>query len=134
MIRSEHSAEPGFNVGIALEVTGGDTELLKELADLFLQEYPNLLANLQAAVKERNSQRIESTAHKLKGSTSTFGARAAVEASLALERKGRYGDLEGVDLALAHLEHTYEPLLLELRDYQPDSRRVTPGGPASPSS
>ena len=43
-----------------------------------------------------------------------FGARAAVEAALLLEAKGRSGEMAGVEQALAALEPIFESLLVEL--------------------
>ena len=41
--------QSGFDQAAALEVTGGDRQLLQELADLFQQECPKLLAAMRAA-------------------------------------------------------------------------------------
>jgi HPt (histidine-containing phosphotransfer) domain-containing protein len=104
----------GFDRKAALAVAGGDTELLKELAELFLQEYPKLIADLRAAVQERNPAKLDASAHALKGAVSNFGARAAVEAALLLEAKGRSGEMAGVEQALAALEQIFERLIAEL--------------------
>ena len=104
----------GLDREAALQLTGDDTELLKELAALFLEEYPKLIGNLRIAVKERDPRKLDSSSHALKGAVSTFGARAAAEAALWLEAKGRAGETEGIDDGLAALERILEPLLAEL--------------------
>jgi len=116
--RGDTGASPtgfGFDRESALELTGGDGELLKELAVLFLEEYPKLIANLRTAVMERDPKKLDSSSHALKGAVSNFGARAAVEAALWLESKGRAGDTHGIDDGLAALERILEPLLVELQ-------------------
>jgi HPt (histidine-containing phosphotransfer) domain-containing protein len=67
------------------------------------------------AVQERDPKKLDASAHALKGAASNFGARAVVEAALRLESKGRAGDVDGIDEALASLEQVLEPLLAELR-------------------
>jgi signal transduction histidine kinase/HPt (histidine-containing phosphotransfer) domain-containing protein len=104
----------GFDRKAALAVAGGDAELLRELAELFLQEYPKLIANLRAAVQERNATKLDGSAHALKGAVANFGARAAVDAALSLEARGRSGEMAGVEQALASLEQIFESLLVEL--------------------
>jgi HPt (histidine-containing phosphotransfer) domain-containing protein len=113
-ITSEVESGDGFDWKSALAIAGGDVALLKELAGLFLQEYPKLIGDLRAAVVERDPKKLDTSAHALKGAVANFGAKAAVEAALWLESKGRAGETEGVDKALASLEHTLAPLLVEL--------------------
>ena len=104
----------GFDRESALAVAGGDAQLLKELAELFLQEYPRLIADLRTAVRERDAKKLNAGAHALKGAVANFGARAAVEAALWLEARGRAGEMEGIDDGLASLERILAPLLVEL--------------------
>jgi two-component system sensor histidine kinase/response regulator len=118
-MRPQRSSDRSFDVSAALEMTGGDTELLKELADLFLEEYPKLLGSLRAAIEEKSAKKIEMAAHKLKGSTSGFGAKVAVEKAFGMEKLGRQGDVEGAEKALRELEEAFEPLLGELEDWKP---------------
>jgi len=119
MMRPKQERQPGFDQATALAVTGGDRQLLKELADLFQQECPKMLATLHAAVSANDPHQVEIAAHKLKGSTSSFGATRAVEKVLMLERKGRLGDLTGVQQGLAELEEALRLLFAELNAFQP---------------
>ncbi len=95
---------------VALARVGGDTELLKEIASLFLENYRDWLAELRQAAARGDAQMVERTAHGLKGSVANFGARDAVEASLNLETLGRSGDLAGATESLAALESALETL------------------------
>jgi HPt (histidine-containing phosphotransfer) domain-containing protein len=96
------SREPDLSE--ALSRLDGDAVLLAELARLFLEEGPKLLASLQTAVNERNAAGIETYAHSLKGSISYFGATHAHQFASALERKGRECDLAGVDELFRQLQ------------------------------
>ncbi len=105
----------GFDLESALDVTGGDRELLAELAQLLLQECPSMLADLDAAVARQDGQQIEMAAHKLKGAVTTFGGRAIAAAALRVEMLGKQGELAGIEQHLAALKNLIGPFLAELR-------------------
>jgi HPt (histidine-containing phosphotransfer) domain-containing protein len=91
---------------VAMSRVGGDAELLKELADLFLEEYPRLIAELREAHQQGDAKGVESAAHGLKGSIANFGAQPAVDAALQIEQLGRSGNLNAVGQVLQTLDLT----------------------------
>jgi HPt (histidine-containing phosphotransfer) domain-containing protein len=99
---------------VALSRVAGDAELLKEIAVLFLEDYPKSLLLLRDAVEHGDSQELERTAHGLKGSVSNFGAPAAVEAALTLETLGRAHQMREAAEALDVLERALAALRPEL--------------------
>jgi len=103
---------------VALSRVGGDFDLLKEVVELFLDDYPQALDKIRAAIAQRDPTGVEHHAHSLKGSVSTFGAQGAFEAALALEKKGRSGDLSGVDDGLSKLEYALQVLRPQLEAIQ----------------
>ena len=98
----------------ALARVGGDTELLAEIAGLFLAEYPGLLAELRIAISEGDAKKLERTAHALKGSVANFGAKPAVDSASALERAGRAGDIALARGLIGGLEQVLAALHTEL--------------------
>lgn len=95
---------------VAMARVGGDTELLRELAQLFMEESPRLMAELRAAHEQGDAKQVERTAHGLKGSVANFGAKPAVDAAYQIEQLGKAGKLEpaaevlrSLDLALLAL-------------------------------
>lgn len=98
----------------ALMRVGGDPELLKEIAVLFLESYPGWLEELRQAATRGDAQTVENTAHGLKGSVANFGAADAVDAAFQLERQGRNRDLSNVSTSLAALEAALSTLRPEL--------------------
>lgn len=84
-----------FNRNLALDRVGGDEELLREVAQLFLQEYPSLLCQLEEAVAHDDAGRVMETAHTMKGSLATLGAEAGTQIALQLETMGRHRTLTG---------------------------------------
>jgi two-component system sensor histidine kinase/response regulator len=105
---------PAIDRELALARVGGDADLLKEIAQLFLDDYPKVLTELRAAVASADARGVERAAHGLKGSVSHFGARAAVEASGAIEQMGRTHQLAGVSGVVQELELALAALRPEL--------------------
>jgi HPt (histidine-containing phosphotransfer) domain-containing protein len=103
-----------FDRDLALSRVGGDIELLKEIATLFLDDYPKSLIDLHEAVKTGDAKRVERAAHGLKGSVSNFAARPAVDAALQLETMGRAQQLTEVEHVLRSLELALAALRPEL--------------------
>ena len=93
-----------LNRSIALERVGGDLELLREVARIFLDDYPNTVSSIRAAVSSGDAKTLEHQAHNLKGAVSNFGADAAVRAALLLEQFGRAGETNGAEAAVEVLE------------------------------
>lgn len=86
-----------FDHGEMRNRLGDDLELVTELIELFLEESPKLLVDVQIAVQRRDAKAIERTAHRLKGSAGKFGINATVKTAMRLEVLGRTGDLADVD-------------------------------------
>jgi len=104
----------GLDRELALSRVGEDAELLKEIAALFMEDYPSVLAEIQAAAARGDAQGVERAAHGLKGSVANFGAQAAVDAAFQIERMGRAGDLNHVSEAIDTLARALDALRPEL--------------------
>jgi HPt (histidine-containing phosphotransfer) domain-containing protein len=96
----------------ALERVGGDEELLKEIALLFLAEYPKDMAAMRRAIDAGSAKDLERSAHSLKGAVANFGAHHTRDAALRLELIGRNGDL-------AEAEAGYQALSESLSNLRP---------------
>jgi HPt (histidine-containing phosphotransfer) domain-containing protein len=99
---------------LALCRVGGDLGLLKEVAAIFLAEYPKGLADLQGALAAGDAYKFERVAHGLKGSVATFGAQLAVDAAFRLEQLGHAQDLATAMSTLHLLDQHLRVLSLEL--------------------
>jgi len=99
---------------VALLRVGGDAELLKEIAQLFLEDYPKSMHDLRMAADGGDAKCVERAAHGLKGSVANFGAEAAVEAARTLENMGRAQDLREVEQVIRSLELALAALRPEL--------------------
>jgi|SRR5689334_3689616 len=98
----------------ALARVGGDLELLKEIATLFLDEYPRALDDMRKALATGDAKLLEHAAHGLKGSVANFSAPAAEEAAFQLEKLGRAQKLDQAPEIVTALEQALALLQAEL--------------------
>ena len=99
-----HSAEVLIDPMALLSRVDGDTGLLEELIDLFLQDSPRQMGALKEALARHDLRALQAAAHSIKGSASNFIASAVVEAALRIESLAREGDLNECSPACAALE------------------------------
>ena len=94
----------------AKDRVGGDWELLKELAQIFLDHCPEMMLGIRQAVESSDAEALERSAHSMKGSAGNFGAKDVVQKALVLETMGREKHIEGASDVLAELELETEKL------------------------
>ncbi len=102
-----------------LERVGGDVELLRELVRVFLDTWPRQVAEMRAALGQRDSPALARVAHTLKGTAGTLGARAAYVAAQRLEAALREGGVTEAEAAFAALEEALarlQPALVALAE------------------
>ena len=97
-----------------LDRMGDDMELLKEVVDLFISDYPRLLKDIREAIPQGDAETLHGAAHALKGSLGTFAPEAASQAAFKLESMGRNQDFSGAREALMELEREVELVVEEL--------------------
>jgi HPt (histidine-containing phosphotransfer) domain-containing protein len=81
------------DLSTALRWVDGDHELLAELIEIFLEDCPRKLHELEQAVKEGNASGVRQSAHSLKGMVACFAARPAQGLADEMEGLGKAGDL-----------------------------------------
>jgi two-component system sensor histidine kinase/response regulator len=115
--KTESSVKPAktiLNYGDLLRFVDGDKGLLNQLARMFLDEGPKMLAKIKQAVEHCNGHEIERAAHSLKGVVGNFHAQSAVEAVANLESLGHQGNLIHSKEALVLVEHEIQAMNQEL--------------------
>ena len=100
--------KPAFDMDHAREITDGDTEFLKELIEIFKADFPERLAGISRAIKEKDFNALDETAHSLKGSSGNLGLTCLYEISWKLEKMGNSENIEGADEAFKQLEEELE--------------------------
>jgi two-component system sensor histidine kinase/response regulator len=99
---------------------GGNAKRLTEILGLFSSECPRLMEELHEAVLHRNAERIQWTAHTLKGTFGSLSASDAFAAALRLEELGCGGNLAGADAAFAVLQQQIHRLALAVGQFGTD--------------
>jgi PAS domain S-box-containing protein len=107
---------------VALHSVSGDHELLKAVAETFLEESPRLLHDMHEAVSRSDPAGVVRSAHTLKTSLNYFGVRKGFELALQLEKLGRQLDLTGVEEALAALDGQMAQVTSVLIEYEQAGR------------
>jgi HPt (histidine-containing phosphotransfer) domain-containing protein len=67
-------------------------ELFQRLVQIFLAELPNYVSKICHALELQDGEALFQAAHKMKGSTSSLGARRIHALCLQLENMGRAGE------------------------------------------
>ena len=117
--REEEDASSSPNVDIidktaAMEAVGGDQDLLRDIAKIFLEECPRLMAEIAGFLEGEHPEHVAQPAHSLKGSAANLGAVATMEAASALEQVGKSGDRAAAREAHARLDAEIKRLQAEL--------------------
>jgi len=103
-----------LNKNLALSRVGGDEELFQEIASIYLEEYPALVAEIERAVRSGDASGLTNSAHTLKGSAGAVGGEVAAHYALQLETMGRQSRLDGAAEALEALRQALDSLKAEL--------------------
>lgn len=83
----------------SLKLLEGDEELLADMIELFIENAPERLAEMQRCLANDDSQALANAAHAIKGMAKHFCAEQLVNHAADLEngaRKGESGDFEGM--------------------------------------
>jgi two-component system sensor histidine kinase/response regulator len=93
---------------------GGDRALALEVLRMFIEDCPQRMAAIGAAVEQGDANALCIAAHTLKGSAGYLAAAQVVDAAARLERIGREGGLADVSAAVGQLEGAVARLMPEI--------------------
>jgi len=93
-----------LNLSAAMAQIEGNSELFAEIAQMFLAQYPRLLAEIHQAFSASDCAVLTSAVHTLGSSAGQMGAGRALATARKLEEIGRQEELASVPEALAQLE------------------------------
>jgi signal transduction histidine kinase/CheY-like chemotaxis protein/PAS domain-containing protein/HPt (histidine-containing phosphotransfer) domain-containing protein len=79
---------------------GMDEEIIKEIVPLFISDNKQQLEDLAFAVKKKNSKKVRSLAHAIKGASANIGAGKISEAALKMEKIDLNKDLPRAKMLL----------------------------------
>ena len=88
--------------------------MLRELVELFSDQYPALLKNVEAAIQQRSFADVQKFSHKIKGSLLQFSATRAAATAARLETLGKNQSLEDAGQMLSELREEIAGLMKAL--------------------
>lgn len=106
-----------INWDVALKVCAGDRELLRDIADAFLEEHPRRLDELRRAIDTSDWELLHRAAHTIKGSMRYFGAHAVFDRAFGLEQLAARKSLDGAEEILTLLKQELAKLVPHLINY-----------------
>ena len=109
-MKEDWETNPPVDMEEALEIVDGDDELLKEIFDDFLEDYPDALAKIKEAVLMSDADSLYSMAHKLKGMLKNVGANTASIIASELEGMGKKQDQSRAGETLKRLDEVCKGL------------------------
>ena len=113
-----------------LDDIGGESALLVELIDSFLDETPELLASMSDALAQGETAELMRTAHTIKSSGRDFGATALSEMCQKLEHDSKAGVLEDAAEQVSRIKHEYDQVKVALEQARDEYDTVVETVPA----
>lgn len=92
-----------------------DKEVVVEIIDIFINEYPSRMQAIQQAIQNLDFDAIDKLCHSLKGVISNFYDEDARVLAYTLEQKGKKRDSTGLMETFVLLKPAVESLLGELK-------------------
>jgi len=87
------ASPPPVDLDAALEIVGGDTDLLHMIVEVSMEECPTQIQALEEALAAQNAAGVEHAAHTLKGVVANVGSGPVRDLAQQLETMGERGDL-----------------------------------------
>lgn len=94
----------------ALVICDDDEELFLEIVQIFLEDTPQRIEVLSGAVVAGDAEKIQKTAHALKGASANLAAGPLRQACQALEKTGRDGQTALAREGFRRVQHEWERL------------------------
>jgi HPt (histidine-containing phosphotransfer) domain-containing protein len=101
------------------EIMDNDLELIQDCFADFLSEWPALFEEIKDAINQKDADKIDSSAHKLKGTLKYLAAEPAANAAMAIESAGSNHDMENLDQKLLILKKECETLVDFINSFDP---------------
>lgn len=92
-----------------------DKEIVREIIDIYLQEYPERIEKLTKNIEEKDLDNLLKNAHSMKGVTANFFDKETEEFARQLEIKAKDKNVEDLDLIFEKLIINSSKLVEELK-------------------
>jgi len=111
MNKDEFGSQPPVDEASALERIGHDRSFLRELLEMYIEDFKVKFAELKKAIEETNFSGIQELGHYLKGSSANLGMEPLRELFYKIEFCGREQDPQQAQQYISKLQHEFDRLL-----------------------
>ena len=94
-----------------------DKEIIKEVIDIFIDEYDERINKLQKNIDEKDYANLAFNAHSFKGVIANYMASRAYESASRLEELAKNNSVDGINEIFTEVKSSTEELLKELKNY-----------------
>jgi histidine phosphotransfer protein HptB len=101
------------------DLNPGDDSFLRDLIQIFLEDSPARIAEIEQALAEGDARLLTRAAHSLKGSSANFGAHHLQAVSEKIELLGRQGTLGEVPPFLEAMKNEFAAVRTALQALAP---------------
>jgi CheY-like chemotaxis protein len=101
----------------ALDCVPGGVTVLKDLAEIFLEECPKLIGDLQAGLAANEATSVHRAAHTLKSSSRIIVAQFLADVTTHIERLAANKELDDVEECLPRLQATADEACDVIREW-----------------
>lgn len=109
---------PRFDLHEALSAADNDSDLLRTLIELYFDQLPSLVSEIESGLANQASESVQRNAHSLKGAIGVFGQHPAKEAARTLERFGRDAQWPEAESAWHNLQNLLTNVEQDLRELE----------------
>lgn len=114
-VKNMQAAENVINKEELLERVDNDYELLKELISIFIEELPQQLRDIEGAINNQDSEKLRTSAHRLKGAVGNLAAEEAYEIAAQMELLGSRGELSSARYLYSDLKKQLKSVLIAMK-------------------
>jgi HPt (histidine-containing phosphotransfer) domain-containing protein len=105
-----------LNLQVLEDATGGDRDLMRELAALYLSDADLQLRAIDDAIQSKDLERVRRISHNLLIASESIGANAAAEAFRVLEDAARSVQMDAVRDAMGRGQQEFERVKRRVAD------------------
>ena len=97
------------------ELNPDDPNFLRELIDLFLEDFPARVAEIERALASKDAVLLTRSAHTIKGSSGNFGAARLARVAREMELQGQTSAFDAAASSLVSLRAEFAAVSAALR-------------------
>lgn len=102
-----------------LERVGGDEAFLRELLDIYVEDFIEKYPQLEQAISQGDFNNIKEIGHSLKGSSGNLSLTGLFETAYGIELSGKENDIERAKLYFIRLKMEFK----KFKDFLPPEKR-----------